>query len=218
MSKENNVIDFPGKKKKSPRQNGESRSLIFDLENNKLMVSGSLASILVIMTLLNTSVFSTSSQLAEVGTKNDRSIASVSQQNRHTKWEHKLAKSLNKEVTRGIASIGREPSSKEKFRIGELEGKYSVNFAGERIKSLQFIKGSDDADQPKYITDRQEFLSRNRHLLPIDYSRISLEKTVAVSNGQNEVYRLVSTDRRSHVDVKFELDQYDRLISMTVSQ
>lgn len=216
MSNENNVIEFPKKPETEPAKPQKMSALSFDLENRKVMISGSIASILVVMTLLNSALFTDPSQVEQVGTQNGRSIASVGEVHRNTNWEHQLAKTLNKKVKRGIASIGRSPSQQEKFRIGELEGKYSVSFSGDALRSVRFVAGIQSSEEPKYIIDRHEFLKRHRDLLPIEFKKVSLQRSEAQKNGQNEVYRLVGTDETKHVDVQFELDQHDRLISMQV--
>jgi hypothetical protein len=145
-----------------------------------------------------------------------RSLASVSQRGmpQNIEWEHELAENLAKGAHRGIASLGRTPSSEDDLRYGVLGGgKYVFRFDTGKIQAIEFLGASHVKREPQYVTDRQAFLNKYRALLPGDFEAIVPAETKEDNQKSVEIFELLK-DGTKVGSVEFTLDQHGRLLSL----
>ncbi|MEZ4873009.1 MAG: hypothetical protein R2827_12385 [Bdellovibrionales bacterium] len=206
----NNVIEFP--KFKSIRVLEKYKTSRFDLEQRKVALSASIASILFVITFANSNLFKSGAQ-DQVQSAN-RIPASVSSTERNPEWEHKLAKRLSKLHLRSVASIGQRPSLEDKLRFEELQGKYAIRFQGENryISEIEFTKLDPDAKaRPRLLGDSKKFLLDYRDLMP---NFETLEQSTDYTND-NPSYTLVDAGKKV-AQVDFQLDRFGRLLKLKV--
>ena len=113
-----NVIDLEQRRAQTQNTDTEKIKTLkikADLENVKLVISTSLASVLILVTLANSNLLSFDSQSE---TKSSRGVASV--QTGTSAWEDRLAEKLAATSLKQEADIGRAPSSTEQFTFGAL--------------------------------------------------------------------------------------------------
>ncbi len=205
--KNNNIIQFP--KFKSMRVLQNSRLSRFDLEQRKVALTASIASILFVMTFANSNLFSKNENQIQSG----RMPAAVST-DRNTEWEHKLAKRLSGLQVRDVASIGKKPSIEDKLRFEELQGKYAIRFQNDNrvLSEIEFTTLDPNKKmRPKVLGDSKQFLMTYKSLMP---QFESLEPSSDYTND-SPVYTLVDNGRNV-AKVKFDLDRYGRLLKLKV--
>lgn len=215
-----NVIDLSERKNnvKGPAQKlSANLKMRLDLEQMKVAVSTSLLSLVALVTLANTNIFSTSSEDTVAShTRMSRGIASIPTGT--TDAEDALVERLAKKDLSESAVIGRRPSSIERLSLEVLEGKYSVLLAHGKIQELAFLSGGPEAgDRPKHINDLPGFFEGHRDLLPVDF-----EKTVKLGSAHEgldvvETYGLLDKESATLAKVLVRLDSAGRLLSMRVA-
>jgi hypothetical protein len=152
----------------------------------------------------------------------DRMPASATHERRELHDDILLARKIARESLRQPASRGREPSAEDILRHGkELQGKYALNF--DDAGSLRGLQFRGVAGEESDISDRADFLERNRDLLHIDYDQAKKDEAIdgQANPGDSkwdakrfEVYNLTQGDTVK-AKVHFEMVK-DALIKMTV--
>ncbi len=204
---DDNVIQFPKIKK---RKNQTSGKVVYALEQNKVMISGSLISILIVMSFFSNSFYKQNPE------KQHRSLASTSETNRDTQWEHKLAKKLSLVKMRELASMGKPPSHLDVLKYEELQGKYIVRIGREdnKIKEIIFANSISISERPKMLKDRVGFIQNHKVLFP-EYDEVVPVKIHDDRSG--ETYQL-QRNSKNIATVDFRLDKYGHLLQMNVQK
>lgn len=207
---DSNVIQFP---KERMKKSEPTSNVSFELERKKVMTSASLASILILASILNFKFVNQNSQA--VNNINERSLASVVV-DRETSpaWEKKLLKRLKRFNLISDKEMGRLPTSIEKLRYEQLNSNYIVRVDKNtnKVTSVSFVKGIDRPAKSTYVKSRAEFLTKNKEALP-NFDRVIL---IPPKIGVSESYQLVYKDN-SIGTVDFRLDQHGNLMKMKVN-
>jgi hypothetical protein len=221
MEKKDNVIDLT-----SRIQNDgftarlKNLKVRFDLEHARVAVPASLLSIVLLVTLANTTIMSqpkvSSTDLASVSTRTGRAIASVSTGT--SLVEDQLVKRLAKSELSESATIGRRPSSLENLTLGSLEGKYAIRLQDGKIREIEFASGNSDGDRPKHIENLAAFLKDNAELLPYKFEKAVKVQTEQDGSSTTETYHLLNGISIPVAKVEFDLDAAGRLLAMHVAQ
>lgn len=136
---------------------------------------------------------------------------------RDAAWEKRLAESLARSKTRDIASsaIGRPATAEEKLRWGVLGNKYTILYenSADRIQSISL---QNKEFSPSYLRDREEFLQRFGELFVGDVASTELSSVERTSEMTIELYKVYGKNGQLNREVRFELDRYDRLLSLKV--
>ncbi len=222
--KDNNVIKFPMQKTRktiTSRFNLTQRLRRVQFERNRMFISGSIVSILILATLANTNLFSLNSadsnlQVRKVTT--GRMIASVkSDSENRNDYDKEVLNLAKSNLNRRTASFGKSPSLQDKLRYETLEGKYLMQFEEGKIKSIEFTRLTQQGSEPKYVNNREEFLSRHKSLLPVNFD-LAKKSSVQKSRLKTiEKFNLID-GVNSVANVEFQMDAYGRFISMKVNK
>jgi hypothetical protein len=226
----NNVIQFPGKKKDGevkPTPPGQSGHPTKPAAQKAGMRKATTVTAIVSMALLagaiNHFTFITANDSGSLSaasvSEGSRSIASVGPVGitRDPQWERELSERLASNQVRDVASlgIGHAATSEEKLRWGTLEEKYTIVYNSE-IHNIQTIELQDTASTPSYVLDRSKFLKDYGVLLQNDFQSAVL-KSVEVSREKTiESYTLMGKDKSPTGEARFELDNFNRLLSLKV--
>lgn len=209
-----NVIDLEQRRVQNQsageKEKFKSLKIKADLENMKLVISTSLASILILVTVANSHILSRDSQ-TETQSVSGRGVASV--QTGTSAWEDRLAEKLAHTSIKDMALMGRAPSSTEQFTFGALEGKYAVRFENGKVREFEFANPQSE-QHPIIVVDREAFLKSHRSVLPVQFDKV--EKTEVTKQDQQtfERYSLVDSNGHHVGAVEFRLDQTNRVLSM----
>lgn len=228
----NNVIQFPGQKKKEAEVKSEHLSTpmaaaavagkpVRKSKKAKAVTAGTVLAIILATGAVNRYAFEQKSESLDASSFSNvsRTIASVERTTwqRDASWEKDMAESLASAQVRTIASvgIGHAASAEEKLRWGTLEEKYTIVYKGD-AHNIETIVLQDATTNPAYILDRNKFLSDYGQLLQDGYGSAQL-KSVEVSNDKTvEAYTLFDKDKRPKGEAHFELDIHKRLLSLKV--
>lgn len=215
QNKKDNVIDMTTRVQEPETiERMKSLKTRFDLEHAKIALSTSLLSVVVLVTLANKNLMS--SDQAEPA-RASRGIASVPTGT--SEAEDSLVKVLSKKEL-GSHSLGRRPSSLETLAFGTLEGKYAIRLDHGKLAEVEFTatSGSDsEADRPKHIQNRAEFINQNQELMPVAFDKAVWIDREKLGDSTTEVYQLVNEVSRPVATVEFKLDQAGRMLSMKVA-
>lgn len=187
----------------------------FDLEHAKIALSTSLLSVVVLVTLANKNLMSSSDQADQP--RAGRGIASVPTGT--TDAEDSLVKVLSKKEL-GAHSLGRRPSSLDSLVFGTLEGKYAIRLDHGKLQELEFsatVGADSESDRPKHIQNRAEFINQNHELMPVAFDKAVWIDRAQSGETTTEIYQLVNDVSRPVATVEFKLDQAGRMLSMKVA-
>lgn len=183
----------------------------FDIERAKVALSTSLLSIVVLVTLANNDLMS-STQVEPVN-QGGRGIASVSTGTSDA--EDEFVRALARRDLQSEDAIGRKPSSLETLAFETLEGKYSVRLENGKLAELEFTETTTGDDSPKHIDDFAKFFDKNRELLPVAYDKPVRINHAAADGGEvKETYQLINEISRPVANVEVRKDAAGRLLSM----
>lgn len=220
QEKDNNVIEFPADKvqqKRTQEAPSTSSPVSFEIEKKRLLLSGSIVSLLFIASIINTSLLNGPANSTDRSA--GRSIASVDGSahfQRDEDYERKLARQLSQHSARAPASLGTPPSAVDKLRFGFLEGKYAVRFANGKVREIEFTDSANASDEPRYLTDRAKFLSEYKGLLSVPFATAKSQTREIENKKVHETYKLFGDGLRPVGVAIFEMDIYGRLLSMKV--
>lgn len=210
---DNKIIKFPVEKVKNKKGKKTSATKLQQSDSLKKAAPVTMFTILCIYLFSNTMLMSNSEKKIE-----SRAIASLgqfSEYQRDIAWEHQLAQQLaSKPLKRGIASVGSSPKLQEELTAELLHSKYRIKFSSGKIVNIEL---TDTIDQvtPTYI-DGHKFLTSYRQLLPINFVNAKMSSKIHENNKVHEIYNLIDSNNNVIGNVKFELDQYGRLLAMKV--
>ena len=135
---------------------------------------------------------------------------------RDTKWENKVAEDLSKTGYRDLASIGREPTLKEKIQFGVLQGNYSVEFNNKGfLVRADFLEGN--IETPKFAENRIQLIEDIKKVLPVEMVKAESVSKLVTDNDVTEVYEILSKSG-DKAKVIMKLDKQDRLLSLSVKK
>jgi hypothetical protein len=228
--KQNNVIQFPGRKRNDevPSQPQAStpppapRAHRPRSRKPKATLAGAVLAIIFATAAVNHYAF-TSARIQTLDASSysgqGRAIASVDTNSWHrdAQWEKQVTESLASPRARVLASahIGRAATLEEKLRFGILDDlKYTIYKPdAERIESITLQGGGSE---PTYIPDRALFLEEYGSLLSKAFASAELKSVETGEDKTIEEYTLFDKDKRPKGEVYFELDRHKRLLSLKV--
>lgn len=198
-----NVVELPVTQARSPK-------------SPKKWIWGSLAAVFLATCLLNSVESNTQHQLST----HSRSLASVGinvVDARDTNLEKKLAKKLSNKLNRVPASFGNQPSKVEEFKYGFLQSNYSVRSYQGKVLEVEFSKAEGTTTQPRYLTNRTQFLQKNKDLFPAKFSSAVSVNREVVDKKVLETYALLNESQAKVGQIFFKLDIHGRLLGLKVS-
>lgn len=227
----NNVIQFPGNKKKETEvspSGGQTPSTAAanvakqtEPKNKKAkaITVGSALAIMLMTGAVNRYAFNEHVHSLDSSSNSVRSIASVGRMNwkRDAAWEKNLAESLASAKVRGPAStsLGHPATVEERLRFGALEEKYTIVYKPD-AHNIATITLQDSNTNPAYVLDRKKFLQDYGPLLQDGYASATLKSLQVDHDRTVESYTLFDKDQRPKAEAQFELDVHKRLLSLKV--
>ncbi|MCB0414632.1 MAG: hypothetical protein KDD50_09875 [Bdellovibrionales bacterium] len=179
------------------------------LEQKKALLTGALASILFIMSFINSSLLD-NRDMGKNPQFGARGVASINQ--RDLEWEHQLAAKLSVNE-RGIASIGYQPTLLEKLQFETLEGKYFLSFENGKIRHIEYSAHAQR--NPNYVNNRELFLQKNRNLISQDFDQVEKKETKIEDQFIVENYTLMK-DEKIVSSAQFKLDKHGRFLGLSI--
>jgi len=217
MTEDNNIIQFPKGKTKTKTK------ISFDLENKKIMISASLASLLFVVMVANTYLMAPNLQAQHSNSLNQgsRSIASVGSFREsnlgNLSWEVELAKNLASTEHKKFIVRGRAPSSEDILRFEILEGKYSTLFKRGKVAELEFINDRQFKAEPTQLLNPRDFIENNKNMFLMNFKRVDVSKISYLDNGNVlNKYNLLNEKNQVLGQAEMVLDKNQRLISMKI--
>lgn len=198
-----NVIEFPVDKIKSKKHR-----VLMKIRQQKIIFSTSLASVLLIMAMANSSLFNNS---------DGRDIAS-SESYREQLMDQKNLISMLRGKQRGIASIGtKTPSAEDRLRFEELDGRYSLRFDKQnKVKEIEFSESNKGFSTPKFINNYESLLNEYKNILAVNFSNVELLNLEKTSSGELIQKIQLSSELSKVGEVDIKMDKYGRLLNLKV--
>ncbi|PIT99029.1 MAG: hypothetical protein COT74_12360 [Bdellovibrionales bacterium CG10_big_fil_rev_8_21_14_0_10_45_34] len=216
---------------------GKKNNVNYGLERRKVATAASMASLLVVLGILNYSLV----RQDKLKESEARSIASVQEEfeNSNGGWVSALLNRIpESQNDRFIASVGRQPSALEKIDLGVFKGKYRFKLSpGQLLESARFEAGG--GDRPIFISDKESFLHDNKEIFDPSTDQVKrlnawppdeahtdrsaesqLERSEPAAEGYDHrySYQLLNEDGHSLVVVHFFEDGLGRLIGLQVEK
>ena len=223
VADKNNVIDLTErreeiKESQLPPESDTVKRIRMRIEmyDTKLMVSTSLLSVLMFVTIANSSLFSSHINQTDLASnavvESARGLASV--QTGTSNWEDRVAQSLTSKSINDESQLGRRPSTLDQLTFGTLEGKYAVHMQNGKIHDINL---ADAGASPKIISNLASFLNDNKSLLlPANVAKAELQASTRDGEFRLQSFRLIGDDKQDLGLVEFRLDSGGRLLSMKV--
>lgn len=187
-----------------------------DFERRKWMVLTTMATIVFLVTATNSSLFRNPDALTDSHSRGIASInSSVDGSSLSAESSREFVEKMEKDE-RSTASLGTAPSLLDQMRFGLLEGKYSVKLAGEKIESVEFVSFNANEDRPKYLKEKEKFLSTYMELLGDRAVEVGESHQVIEGDILKTEYTLLDQTKKQVAVVKFQDDSYGRLIRIDV--
>ena len=204
---------------KDPLEKLKGMRVRLDLEQAKVAIPMSLLSILAVVTMLNSQMFSApqsaviqSRDLASVSEPTEgasRGIASVPTGT--SAEEDSLVRRLGEEGLSAGSTLGRKPTALESFTLGALEGQYDVMLDGQKVRALTLSPSA------KPVEFGDQFLSQHREFLPANFDKVLQVGTEADDLGRHLTYQLINRLSLPVATVDVHVDPQGRLLSLKVS-
>jgi hypothetical protein len=227
MKNQSNVIPFPKAQQPAPSApNQTTPPPQKPVAKKKAKFNPSLASTVLSLFAIalaagasNTSVFKKNEGWVDVASLagENRGIASVDpsvSDIRDAAWEKSIAESLASAEVRDIASVqvGHEASLDEKVRFGVLERKYTIlrDLKRNEVESI-ILQGS--GSKPSFVMDRSQFLGQFGHWISDKYGAAELKSSETKEDRRFEAFTIFDKKHEAYATAKFELDNYQRLLS-----
>ncbi len=202
---ENNVIEFP--KRQSLRKRLQDK-----VQDQKAVLSLSIASVLVMSIFLNQWLVGNPAQM--INAKGSRQIASFDGGFvQDIKWEHDLAKELSQKDLQESAKLAERPTLRDELVFGYLQGHYGMKLLQGHIESLKFID-AEAGEQPMDIPQKSEFLLSYRDAFGLDYRQVS----AAEKSAAEEVFTLIGSDKTILGSAHFSLNSQGRVLAVKIVQ
>lgn len=223
-----NILKFPGKRKEAesaqPKQSTPIAAKAVKgkraAKSNKTLLAAIL-SVMLATGAFNRIAFNSAAGSFDVASQDSsgRAIASVERMawERDSKWEKQLAEQLASSRVRVPASfgVGRSATAEEKLRWGVLEEKYNIGY-NENHGQIRSILFQDQLSEPSVVSDRSRFLNEYGMLFDPAYASAKLKSVEANAKNTVESYLVIGQDNQPKGEIRIELDQKNRLISLKV--
>jgi len=200
------------------RQSMEASTGLSALKS-KVAVSASLASVVILATLGNAFIFTSSPVSSESPQFHGRGIASVeiSDSGEKSGWFRDFLKSREGKIyeSRSVAAIAEKPSLMDQLRFGDLEGKYSVRVEAGELREIQFVDNDSSQDRPKYVVQAQEFLKRYQGLHGIAFNEVRQTRSAQLGSSKVEVYEMLDQSAVKGM-VEVTTDESGRLMNLRI--
>ncbi|MBX9766695.1 MAG: hypothetical protein K2X47_05435 [Bdellovibrionales bacterium] len=193
-----------------------------DFERRKWMVLTTMATIIFLVTATNSSLFKGPESSPEHRARGIASVDPSSMENSSLTGESskEFIQKMEQDVNRSAASLGATPSLLDQMRFGLLEGKYLVKLAGEgekqNIESIEFISFNAQEDRPKYLKEKEKFLSLYMELLGSKAVEIGASTQTIEGDILKTEYSLLDQAKKQVAVVRFQDDSFGRLIRIDV--
>lgn len=181
----------------------------------------SLAAISLAVGASNSTLFRSGEGQQELSSLADsRGIASIEEAAplRDPAWEKSIADSLSSVELRDLASIavGHEATLDEKVRYGVLERKYTIlrDLKRNEVESV-ILQGA--GTEPTMLRNRADFLGQFGKWMSDKYASAQLDSAQAVitKDRRIEYFTVYDASHKAYAKAKFELDNFQRLLSLT---
>jgi hypothetical protein len=191
-----------------------------DFERRKWMVITTMATIVFLVTATNSSLFKVPETTLEM---RSRGIASVNPKVEASAMSpessQELIQKMEHDVTRSAASLGTSPSLLDQMRFGLLEGKYLVKLStDQQVESVEFISFNAQEDRPKYLKEKEKFLSVYMELLGQKGAEVGDFHQSIDGDILKTDYTLLDQTKKQVSMVRFQDDSYGRLIRIDVER
>lgn len=198
-----NVIEFPVDKIKSKKHR-----MLIKMRQQKFIFSTSLASILLVMAIANSNLFTNNST---------RGLASSEDFKQNQENQKKILKMLKKN-NRGLASIGdKSPSIEDRLRFEVLDGRYALRFNKEhKVKEIDFAQSSTGFSTPKFIDNYESLLKEYKAILAVNFSEIELLDVEKNESGELIQKIQLKSDVSKVGEINVKMDKYGRLLNLSV--
>lgn len=200
---------------KDPLEKLKGMRVRLDLEQAKVAIPMSLLSILAVVTMLNSQMFSgprsASVQSRDLASEAvpSRGIASVPTGT--SAEEDSLVRRLGQEGLSKGSALGRKPTALQRFTLGALEGQYDVMLDGEKVRALTL----SPAARPVAFGDK--FLDQHREFLPAQFDKVLQVGNESDDQGRHMTYQLLNRLSLPVATVDVRLDAEGRLLSLKVA-
>lgn len=201
--KDNNIIEFPVDKIKSKKHR-----MLIKMRQQKFIFSTSLASVLLIMAIANSNLFTDSTT---------RGLASSEDFKAQQENQKKIIDMLKKNE-RGLASIGtKSPNIEDRLRFEVLDGRYALRFNdNNKIKEIDFASTSSGFTTPKFIDNYESLLSDYKDILAVNFSNMELLEVEKTDDGALVQKIQLKTDVSKVGEVDVKMDKYGRLLNLKI--
>ena len=192
-----------------------------DFERRKWMVLTTMATIIFLVTATNSSLFRSSDAPSDL--RSNRGIASVNSSLESSALTGESSKefiqNMEKSADRSAASLGSSPSLLDQMRFGLLEGKYLVKMSdSQQVESIEFVPFNSAEDRPKYLQEKEKFLSVYMELLGARAVEIGDWKQSIDGDSLRTEYSLLDQTKAQVAIVRFKDDSFGRLIRIDVDR
>lgn len=207
--KGNNIILFPVDRTTGPRRRWPS----LDAENIRVVTTAALVTILVVVSLLNNSLFSNRVETSSV--HQGRAIASVGGESllARQKFEKELVERLGNLEKGNVVVTAVSPSKVDHLRYEALEGKYILKFENGKLSSAA-LRGDESAIEPTLVSDDFAFIKQYENVWPV--SPDAIQKISETRTGDFKVIAYETRSQNSRALVELKKDKDDRLLQINV--
>ena len=186
-------------------------------DRKRIYAFASLASILVLVTVANLTIWSHSdSRGISLGGRGIASIEGGDMVKAQTLEEARSIYHKMEQEGRSPASIGETPSLVDQLRFGVLEGKYALRMKNGKLMEIEFVDTEQTADRPKYISQPETFLKEYASLLPVGYDTVEKTTETRSPSAVHQIFSLKKGDQ-IQATVDFQHDEFGRMISMKIT-
>ena len=203
-----NVVQLRPQRKRTKKE-----KVNFEMEQRKITLAASIASILIVVTIANNQL-----QSSKAKSEQTRAIANTTINTNDKdirKFEYDLADTLSEEAERDLASLGSRPTPIDELRFGLLEGKYSLRMNDGFISEIEFNE-TDKGDRPKYITNQKDFLNKHKQLFSGQFQSIVKVGEQILNNQVITRYMILGENSKPLAQAEFNNDAFGRLMKLKI--
>lgn len=127
-----------------------------------------------------------------------------------------MEKKLENEFLQGArfpASVGREPSTEDRLRVGDLHGRYRLVYRDEYVSEIALIVDGGSNYDPVMLSDRKQFLERYKNIIHPSYDQVVPK--LGGGDLRDETFEL-KKDKQVVGLARIKLDKFGRFYSMKV--
>lgn len=192
-----------------------------EFERRKWMAITTMATIIFLVTATNSSLFKGPEAQSDSSGRGIASIdPSIESSSLTGESSQEFIQNMEKNVNRSAASLGSAPSLLDQMRFGLFEGKYLVKLTGtgekQNIESIEFISFNSQEDRPKYLKEKEKFLSLYMELLGSKAVEVGGSSQAIDGETLNTEYSLLDQTKKQVARVRFQDDSFGRLLRIDV--